>query len=176
MKGVSKPVSIYKLGKLFCSFTSAREYSEYAGIKYETALSRIGRASNIDGYVAKYSDIDSHPIAVFFEGNREHTAYSVNQAKDQTGISGKKIISLLESGEEFKGYSFDEAYPNEEPEFIYRNCIKYTKTERGYRAHYENKFLHREIYKQEHILPKGRRIIFRDGNNLNVDIDNMRLA
>ena len=170
-------IKVYQEGREVASFPTTYATAKALGCVYTTVHSRLVSGKPYNGLTFKNVDKPILRIVILKNGERVHTGYGLEHASELTGLSAGKIQIMIETGEEYDGWSFDEDDEPQFPKVIVHNGVTYNRIYNGYRNSKSKMYLHRVIAREQYgEIPQRKRVWFRDGNRFNCDKDNIYLT
>lgn len=144
------------------------------GIKYRRIFDILDTGKKVNGFQFVRTDYQHTTIWCAVEGVVLHRAATLKEASRRTGVTPRKVLELLDSGGECKGWSFDEVGEEEYPETRNYKGTVYYKGPWGYKAGgTPSTYLHRDMY-EDVFGPIGNgKIQIRDNNRWNFTLDNL---
>ena len=86
------------------TFASIMDFARFIGVPFSAARTALENGTPINGY-------SLHESSVIIRGYNNGKCYdfsSLQEAANTSGIKSLKLLSLIESGDEYHGWTFDE--------------------------------------------------------------------
>ena len=142
-------IAVIQDGTVLDIYTSMSDCGRALGVHYSTILHRNQTGKEYDGLRYMRTSYECTPILCMLDGMLQITAKTLASASALTRVPQSRILSLIDSGDSYRCWTFDEVGIDAYPKTKFWMGRKYTRQEKGYKATEKPcTYLHRDMWEQ----------------------------
>jgi len=165
-------VAVIKDGKVLRTYPSIVDTSIGEGIDYSWLFKALKKGNPVKGVTYVRTSYQHTPI-VGMKGEDEWVYQTLEEASEKAGLTQFNILYLIDSGDGFLGWTFDEIGEEAYPLVKFVEGKLYRRCKYGYKAQYPTTFLHRDIYEAVYGSIEGQKVHVRNANRWNFTLDDL---